>query len=91
MGKRAVLYRDESRSPTFDKGDYAIAAEWLEWSASDPNRPSSVPGDGVACLVNFAELRCIVAEGGVFSRPGGQQGEFTLEREEEADAQDWCR
>ena len=40
--------------------------------------------------MNSTELRHIVAEGGVFPRAGGQQGEFTLERKEEAGAQDWC-
>jgi hypothetical protein len=29
VGKRAVLYRGKLRSMTFDKGDYATAAEWL--------------------------------------------------------------
>ena len=45
----------------------------------------------MVCFVNSTELRHIVAKGGVFPRAGGQQGEFTLERKEEADAQDWCR
>ena len=56
-----------------------------------PDRLTFVPGDGVVCFVNSIELRHIVAKGGVFPRAGGQQGEFTLERKEEADAQDWCR
>ena len=64
---------------------------WLEWTGSDPGRLTFVPSDGVVCFVNSTELRQIVAEGGVFPRAGGQQGEFTLERKEEADAQDWCR
>ena len=44
----------------------------------------------MVCFVNSTELRHIVAEGGVFPRAGGQQGEFTPERKEEADAQDCC-
>ena len=66
--------------------------EWLERTGSDPDRPTSVPGDGIVCFVlSSTELRHIVAEGGAFPRAGGQQGGFTLERKEEADAQDWCR
>ena len=56
-----------------------------------PDRITFVPGDGVVCFVNSTELRHIVAKGGVFPRAGGQQGEFALERKEEAGAQDWCR
>ena len=56
-----------------------------------PDRPTFVPGDGVVCFVNSTELRHIVAKGGVFPQAGGQQGEYTPERKEEADAQDWCR
>jgi len=91
MGKRTVLHRDESRSTTFDKGDYAIAVEWLERSASDPDRLTFVPGDGVVCYVNSTELRHIVVGGGVVRRPGGVDGAVTLSRPEEAAAQDWCR
>ena len=60
-------------------------------SGSDPDRLAFVPGDDVVCFVNSTELRNIVAESGVFPRAGGQQGEFTLERKEEADAQNWCQ
>ena len=87
----ALLHRDEPQSTAFSAGDWAIAVEWLERTGSDPDRPTFVPGDGVVCFVNSTELRHIVAEGGVFPRAGGQQGEFTLERKEEADAQEWCR
>ena len=86
----ALLHRDESQSTAFSAGDWAIAVEWLE-RGYDPDCPTSVPGDGVVCFVNSTELRHIVAKGGVFPRAGGQQREFTLERKEEADAQDWCR
>ena len=86
----ASLHRGESQSTAFSAGDWAIAVEWFE-RGSDPDRLTFVPGDGVVCFVNSTELRHIVAEGGVFPRAGGQQGEFTLERKEEADAQDWCR
>ena len=91
MSKRTLLHRDESRSTAFSVGDWAIAVEWLERTGSDPERLTFGPGDGVVCFVNSTELRHIVAKGGVFPRAGGQQGEFTLERKEEADAQDWCR
>ena len=80
-----------SQGAAFSAGDWAIAVEWLEWTGSDPDRLAFVPGDGVVCFVNFTELRQIFAEGGVFPRAGGQQGEFTPERKEKADAQDWCR
>ena len=90
MSKRTLLHRDESQSTAFSAGDWAIAVEWFE-RGSDPDRLTFVPGDGVVCFVNSTELRHIVAKGGVFPRAGGQQGEFTLERKEEADAQDWCR
>ena len=86
----ALLHRDKSQSTAFSAGDWAIAVEWFE-RGFDPDRPAFVPGDGVACFVNSTELRHIVAEGGVFPRAGGQQGEFTLERKEEADTQDQCR
>ena len=87
----ALLHRDESQSTAFSVGDWAIAVEWLERTGSDPDRLNFVPSDGVVCSVNSTELRNIVAGGGVFPRAGGQQWEFTLERKEEADAQDWCR
>ena len=86
-----LLHRDESQSTAFSAGDWAIAVEWLERTGSDPDRLAFVPGGGVVCFVNSTELRHIVAEGGVFPRAGGQQGEFTPERKEEADAQDGCR
>ena len=86
----ALLHRDESQSTAFSAGDWAIAVGWLE-RGSDPDRLTFVPGDGVVCFVNSTELRQIAAKGGVFPRAGGQQGEFILERKEEADAQDWCR
>ena len=86
----ALLHRNESQSTAFSAGDWAIAVEWLD-RGFDPDRLTFVPGDGVVCFVNSTELRHIVAKGGVFPRAGGQQGEFTLERKEEADAQDWCR
>ena len=82
-------HRDGSQSTAFSAGDWAIAVEWLERTRSDPDLPTFVPGDGVVCFVNSTELRHIVAEGGVFPRACGQQGEFTLERKEEADARDW--
>ena len=88
---RTLLHRDESRSTAFSAGDWAIAVEWLERTGSDSNRLTFDPGGGVVCFVNFTELRQIVAEGGVFPGAGGQQGEFTPERKEGADAQDWCR
>ena len=72
-------------------GDWAIAVESLERTGPDPDRLTFAPGDGLVCFVNSTELRHIVAEGRVFPRAGGQQGEFTLERKGEADAQDWCR
>ena len=78
------VHRDESQSTAFSAGDWAIAVECFE-RGSDRGRLTFAPGDGVVCFVNSTELRHIVAEGGVF------QGEFTLERKEEADAQDWCR
>ena len=87
----ALLHRDESQSTAVSAGDWAIAVEWVERTGSDPDRPIFVPGDGVVCFLNSTEPRQIVAEGGVFPRAGGQQGEFTLERKEEADAQDLCR
>ena len=86
----ALLHHDESQSTAFSAGDWAIAVEWFE-RGSDPDCPTFAPGDGVVCFVNSTELRQIVAEGGVFPRAGGQQGEFTLEHKEGADAQDWCR
>jgi hypothetical protein len=86
----ALLHRDESQSTAFSAGDWAIAVEWFE-RGSDPDRPTFAPGDGAVCFVNSTEPRHIVAEGRVFPRAGGQQGEFTLERKEEADAQDGCR
>ena len=86
----ALLHRGESQSTASSAGDWAIAVKWFE-RGFDPGRLAFVPGDGVVCFVNSTELRHIVAEGGVFPRAGGQQGEFTLERKEEADAQDWCR
>jgi hypothetical protein len=89
MDKRTVLHRDESRSTTFDKGDHAIAVEWLERSASDPHRLTFVPGDGVVCYVNSTELRHFVVEGGVVPRPGG--GGVLLNRQQEAHAQEWYR
>ena len=87
----ALLHRDESQSTAFSAGDWAIAVEWLERAGSDPDRLTFVPGDGVVYFVNSTDLRRIVVEGGVPPRAGGQQGGFTLERKEEADAQDWCR
>ena len=86
----ALFHRDESQSTAFSVGDWAIAVEWPE-RGSDPDRLTFAPGDGVVCSVNSTELRLIVAEDGVFPRAGGQQGESTPERKEEADAQDWCR
>ena len=83
----ALLHRDESQSTAFSAGDWAIAVGWLG-RGSDPDRLTFVPGDGVVYLVNSTDLRHIVAEGGVSPRAGGQQGEFTLERKEGADAQD---
>ena len=80
-----------SRSTAFSVGDWAIAVEWIERTGSDPERLIFGPSDGVVCFVNSTELRHIVAEGGVSPWAGGEQGEFTLERKEEADAQDWCR
>jgi len=53
---------------------------WQFRPLTHPDRLTFVPGDGVVCFVNSTELRHIVAEGGVFLRAGGQQGEFTLER-----------
>jgi hypothetical protein len=67
------------------------AVEWPERTGPDLDRLTFVPGDGVVCFVNSTELRHIVAEGGVFPRASGQQGEFTLDCKEEADSQDWCR
>ena len=78
----ALLHRDESQSTAFSAGDWAITLEWFE-RGSDPDRLTFVPGDGVVCFVNSTELRHIAAEGGVFPRAGGQQGEFTPERKEE--------
>ena len=49
--------------------------EWFE-RGSDPGRLTFVPGDGVVCFVNSTELRHIVAEGGVFPRPGGKRWEI---------------
>ena len=86
MSKRTLLHRDESRSTAFSVGDWAIAVEWIERTGSDPKRLTFGPSDGVVCFVNSTELRHIVAKGGVFPRAGGQQGEFALERKEEADA-----
>ena len=86
MSKRTLLHRDESRSTAFSAGDWAIAVEWPERTGPDPGRPAFVPGGGMVCFVNSTEPRQIVAEGGVFPRAGGQQGGFTLERKEEADA-----
>ena len=66
--------------------------EWPERTGPDPDRLAFVPSDdGVMCFVNSTALRHIVAEGGVFPRAGGQQGRFTPERKDEADAQDWCQ
>ena len=87
----ALLHRDGSQSTAFSAGDWAIAVEWLERAGSDPDRLTFVPGDGVVYFVNSTDLRRIVVEGGVPPRAGGQQGEFTLERKEGGDAQDWCR
>jgi len=86
-----LLQRDESQSTAFSAGDWAIAVEWLERTGPDPDRLTFVPGVGLVCFVKSTELRHIVAEGGVFPRAGGQLGEFTLERKEEADARNWCR
>jgi hypothetical protein len=86
-----VLRRDGSRSTTFDKGDYAVAVEWLERLASDADRHTFVPGDGATCYVNSAELRHVVAEGGAVRRPGGADGAVAFSRYKEAAAQNWCR
>ena len=85
----ALFHRDEPQRTAFSAGDWAIAVEWFE-RGYDPDCPTFVPGDGVVCFVNSTELRHIVAEGEVFPRVGGQQGELAVERKEEADAQDWC-
>ena len=91
MSKRTLHHRGGSQSTAFSASDWAIEVGPLERAESDPDRTAFVPGDGVVCFVNSTEPRHIVVEGGVFPRARGQQGEFTLERKEEADAQDLCR
>ena len=74
MSKRTFLHRDEPQSTAFSAGDWAIAVEWSEWTGSDLDRLTFVPGDGVVSFVNSTELRHIVAEGGVFQRPAASGG-----------------
>jgi hypothetical protein len=73
MGKRTVLYRGDSRSTAFDKGDNTAAVEWLERPASDPDYPF-VPGEGASSYVNSTEPRRIVVEGGWSGGPAARTG-----------------
>ena len=58
--KRMMIHENESRSTCYNKGDYAIAVEWFEIVADDPERRTFVKGDGAVCFINSTELRRII-------------------------------
>jgi hypothetical protein len=60
--KRMMIHENESRSTCYNKGDYAIAVEWLERVADDPERRTFVKGGGAVCFINSTELRRIIDE-----------------------------
>ena len=60
--KRMMIHENESQSTCYNKGDYAIAVEWFERVTDDPERRTSVKGDGAVCPINSTELRRIIDE-----------------------------
>ena len=60
--KRMMIRENESRSTCYNKGDYAIAVEWFERVADDPERRTFVKGGGAVCFINSTELRRIIDE-----------------------------
>lgn len=60
MKKRMTIHGSESRSTNYTANDHAIAVEWYERVADDPERRTFVRGDGVVCFINSTELRRIV-------------------------------
>ena len=57
--KRMLIQENKSRCTCCNKGDYAIAAEWFERVADDPERRTFIKGDGAVCFINSTELRRI--------------------------------
>ena len=98
--KGMMTHENESRGTHNNKGDYAIAVEWFERPADDPERRAFVKGGGAVCFINSTELRRITGEvgkcdcsgacacGGIVDTVGAS---WKLSRLAEFQGLEWCR
>ena len=92
MSHNTKLHDQESRSTMYSKGDYAIAVDWYERVADDPERRTFIRGDGIICYFNSTELRCIISEGGIVeAKNAAGDSCWEIDREEEVRGEDYCR
>ena len=92
MSQTTKLHDQESRSTMYSKGDYAIAVDWYERVADDPERRTFIRGDGIICYFNSTELRYIMSEDGIVeTKNSAGDSCWEIDREEEVRGEDYCR